>query len=119
MKKLLSLALAAVLVFSLVACGKKTDDKKPKDEGKKAQATVLKGSAKGYAGDVTVEVTKDGDKITKVVAKGEKETKEIGVKALDELTKKIIEKGTVEGVDAIAGATVTSNALFKAIKEAK
>lgn len=116
MKKLLSLALATILVFSLVACGNKTNDTKGET---KTEAKVLKGEADGYKGKVTVEVTKEGDKITKLVVEGKDETPNIGQEAIKTLTEKITEKGTTEGVEAVSGATVTSEAVFKAIKEAK
>ena len=68
-------------------------------------------------GDVTVTVTMSGDKITKVEAKGDKETKEIGGKAIAELPAKFVEKNSAD-VDVIAGATVTSKGLIYAVKNA-
>ena len=38
--------------------------------------------------------------------------------AMEELTGAIMEKGTVEGVDAVSGATVTSEGVFAAVKAA-
>lgn len=116
MKKLLSMALAAILVFSLVACGEKAGESKNET---KAEAQVLKGEADGFKGKVTVEVTKEGDKITNLAIEGKDETPEYGGEAIKELSKTITEKGTVEGVEAVSGATITSEAVFKAIKEAK
>ncbi|EHR34104.1 FMN-binding protein [Helcococcus kunzii] len=116
MKKLLSMALAAVLVFSLVGCGNNANDTKGEA---KTEAKVLKGEADGYKGKVTVEVTKDGDKITDLKIEGKDETPEIGQEAIKTLSKTITEKGTTEGIEAVSGATVTSEAVFKAIKEAK
>ena len=120
MKKLLSMALAAILVFSLVACGDKKEETKTDSAGdSKTEATVLKGEADGYKGKVTAEVTKEGDKITNLVVEGKDETPELGGEAIKTLSEKILEKGTVEGVEAVSGATVTSEAVIKAIKEAK
>lgn len=105
MKKILSLAMAAILVFSLVACSG-------------GSAKTLKGEAEGYGGPIKVEVTKDGDKITDIKVDAAKETPEVGGKAIEELTKAIKEKGTTE-VELISSATVTSEAFLKAINEAK
>ena len=112
MKKLLSLVLVASMLTTLSACsGNKTTPETP------AETKTLTGTGKGYGGDVTVTVTMDGDKITKVEAKGDKETAEIGGKAITDLPAKFVEKNSAE-VDVIAGATVTSKGLIYAVKNA-
>jgi len=129
MKKL-ALILCAVLLFSMVACA---DDNKENvgDTGTKNTGTngtgangtgaksenELTGTAKGYGGDVTVTVTVDGDDILSVEAVGEKETEGVGSKAIEELPVKIEEADSTE-VDAVAGATVTSNAIKEAVDKA-
>lgn len=113
-KKLILTAVALTMSFSLVACGgNKTSTQT------NAESTVLKGEAQGYKGPISVKVTKEGDKITKVEVGENQETPNIGGEALKTLTAAVAEKGTVKGVDAVGGATVTSEAFFKAIKEAK
>ena len=102
MKKLLSIVLAATIALGLVGF---------------AQAEELNGIAKGFAGEVTVVVTVEDGKIVSVVATGANETNGIGTKALEELPAKIVEAGSTE-VDVIAGATVTSNAIIAAVKNA-
>lgn len=79
------------------------------------------GTAKGMEGDVTVRVTMDGGKISQVEVLKQTETAGIGTKAVDELPAKFVGMSSaaeVDGVDAVAGATVTSTALKEAIKAA-
>ncbi len=97
MKKLLALALCACLLFAFGA-----------------QAETKTGEAAGFGGPVKVTVTLDGDKIVSVEVTGDQETRGIGDRAIDELPNLIVEKGGVE-VDVIGGATVTSEAILKAV----
>ena len=82
--------------------------------GAPAGETVT-GEAEGFGGPVVVTITKDGDKIVDVQVVGDSETPGIGSNAIDQLPDKIVEAGSAE-VDAVAGATVTSNAIIKAVK---
>lgn len=74
-------------------------------------------TAKGYGGDVTVEIEVDDNKILSVTALGDQETAGIGTKAIEELPEMILEKQSAD-VDVIAGATITSNALLSAARAA-
>lgn len=97
MKKLLALALCACMLFVFGA-----------------QAEPLTGEAEGFGGPVKVTLTMDGDKIVDIQIVGDDETAGIGGAAIEELLAKIRETGSAK-VDAVAGATVTSEAVFKAI----
>lgn len=79
---------------------------------------VVTGEGEGYGGPVKAEVTLDGDKIVDLKLTGEKETPTIGGAALETLQAAIIEKGGLDGVDAVAGATWTSNGAFDAVRSA-
>lgn len=116
MKKIFALVLSLMLAFVLVACGSNGST----TTENKAEATTLTGSAAGYD-DKTVEVTvtKEGDKITKVEVNADSQTPEIGGEAAKKLAEAIVAKGTVEGVEVVSGATLTSEAVLKAVKEAK
>ncbi len=111
MKKLLSIALCVLMLLSIVACAKETQAPPA------AQSETLTGVGKGFGGEVKVTVTKEGDKITKVVAEGPNETNGIGSKAIDELPAKIVEANSTE-VEVVAGATVTSKAIIYAVNNA-
>ena len=76
------------------------------------------GTADGYGGPITAEVTVEGGKITALTLTGEKETAEIGGAALPVLTEAILAAGGLEGVDAVTGATWTSKGVFAAVNSA-
>lgn len=110
MKKIRSV-LAAAAAFSLAACAS--------TPSASAAAKVVTGTADGFGGTITAEVTiDDSGKITDLVLTGEDETPDIGGKALPELQKAIVAAGTVEGVDGVSGATYTSKGVFDAVRNA-
>ena len=82
-----------------------------------ADATTATGEAQGLGGPVQVEITATADKIYNVVATGENETPNIGTMALEQLPGAIVNANSLE-VDAISGATITSNAIIEAAKQA-
>lgn len=75
------------------------------------------GEAQGYGGTLRVSVTMDGDKIADVQVISHSETQNIGTRAIEALPKDIVSANTTE-VDAISGATVTSNAIKAAVRDA-
>ncbi|MGB4438518.1 MAG: FMN-binding protein, partial [Sedimentibacter sp.] len=81
MRKIISILVCVLMLLSIVACAK---TEAPTTE-------TLTGIGKGFGGDVTVTVTKEGDKIVKVEAVGEKETQGIGSMAIEQLPAKIVE----------------------------
>ncbi len=75
------------------------------------------GEATGIAGPVKVTITLDTGKIIDVQVEDAGETPGIGSKAIEELPAKMISGNTIQ-VDAISGATITSNAIKEAAKKA-
>ena len=75
-------------------------------------------SGKGIGGDVPVTVTVEGGKITAVEVGENSETQGIGSKAIEQLPAASVEANGTDGVDAVAGATVTSKAIFSAVNDA-
>lgn len=69
--------------------------------------------ASGIAGDVTVTMTFDANRITDVVIDASGETPSIGQAAAEKLKALLMEKQTAS-VDAVSGATVTSDAVSRA-----
>ena len=104
-KKIISLITASCLIMAATGCQKGADAKE------------FSSTSKGYGGDVRVTLSVEGEKITSIKAEGEKETKEIGGKALEELPEKILEANSLD-VDTISGATTTSKAILTAAKAA-
>ena len=114
--KILSLLLAAIMVFSLLpvtALAATVDNN--------YTPGTYTGTAWGYKSDVTITVTlaKDEEgavKISEITAKQE-ETEGLWVKAVA-LLDTIKENNGTDGVDAVSGATKSSNAIIKATDEA-
>lgn len=106
MKKTAATLLCAAILLGMAACGEKmtTHD-------------TLTGTAKGYGGDITVTLTRNDSAITACTIQGDKETPEVGGKALAELEKQVVEKNGYQ-IDGVAGATVTSNGVRAAVAAA-
>ncbi len=106
MKKLISILLCVCMVLTMglaVAA-----------DGVSGEFT---GTAKGLGGDVTVTLTLKDGKIVGCTATGDKETEGIGSKVIDSFPTIVAESGSI-AVDAISGATVTSNAFVAAAEAA-
>lgn len=74
-------------------------------------------SAHGCLSDVAVTVTITGGKVTDVDIDASGETPELGGNAAVALAEQLTEAGTTSGVDAVAGATMTSDAVFTAMDD--
>lgn len=114
-KRLLALGTAAAVAASMAACGSGAGS--PAASASAAglyQPGTYTASEMGMLGDVTVTLTVDADRITDVQIEGN-ETEGIGSKAIDELPAAILEAQSAQ-VDAIAGATITSNAIRAAVE---
>lgn len=146
MKKL-ALIVCVLMLFSMVACADNKDnadndaditddvadgndavdgDDDVVDEGavtddengdKNGENKTLTGKAQGYGGEVSVTVEVNGDDIVSVKAVGEKETQGVGSNAIEQLPAKIEEADSTD-VEAVSGATVTSNAIKEAVDQA-
>lgn len=116
------MAVAAVAVVALADPAYSALTKKTAAAGGDAAAgggTVLTGEADGFGGPIKAEVTLGADgKIADLKLTGDGETEGIGAAALDPLKTAILEKKGLDGVDAVAGATITSNGVFAAVKAA-
>ena len=80
------------------------------------KAGTYSGKASGIAGDVTVRMTFSADRITDVVIDASCETPGIGQAAAAELKKRLM-AGQAAAVDAVSGATVTSDAVSRAAQK--
>lgn len=115
MKKVLNLAFASILGFSILLTGCSSTDES------KATGTVKAGTytttQPGIEGDikVTVEVDKSG-KMTDLKI-DQNETEGVGAAAAEELQSTILENQTVK-VDTVSGATGTSTAVIKGVMKA-
>ncbi len=75
------------------------------------------GTAKGFGGDVSVTMTVSNTEITDLQIDGSNETENIGSFAVTMLKDRIMESQS-PNVDAITGATVSSNAILRALDDA-
>lgn len=81
------------------------------------QAGTYTGEAPGFGGTISVQVTVDDASILSVEVLAHKETEGIGTHALEALPGQIVEAQGL-GIDAVAGCTVTSEALLMAAENA-
>ena len=72
-------------------------------------------SAQGYKSEVTVMINIVGGKVTNVQIDAADETPDVGGKAAESLSMSLLNAGGTAGVDAVTGATMTSEAVFSAM----
>ena len=85
-----------------------------KDSEIPASAQHLTGTAQGRNGDVTVEIVADDGMIYRINVVDHQETDGIGTKAVEALPAAIFQEQSLK-VDAVSGATLTSDAIKNAI----
>lgn len=112
-KKSLGILLASTLIVSMAAGTVSLAE--ALEEGAYIPGTYT-ATAAGLKGDVVVEVTFSEDFIESVEVKEHSETDGIGSLAVDSLPSEIVETQSL-GIDAVAGATMTSNAIFAAVED--
>ena len=74
-------------------------------------------SEQGCLSEVAVTVTVTGGKVTNVAIDASGETPELGGAAAEPLADELTKAGSTSGVDAVAGATMTSDAVFTAMDD--
>ena len=116
-KKLISLALAFSLVLGLAACGGKPEPTPTPEPAAQWEDGTYTGSANGMNGAVKVSVTVAGGKITEVKVLEHQETAGISDPAIADVPQAIIDAQSTE-VEAVSGATMTSNAIKEAVAKA-
>ena len=109
LKKVLATLVVLAMVFVTVGCS--TDTKSSYDAG------TYKAFAMGMKGDVNVEVTFTNDAIESIVLGEHQESPSISDAAFIQVPEQILASQSL-GVDVVAGATITSNALIAAISDA-
>ena len=76
------------------------------------------GEGKGYKGNIKVEVTVNGNKITKIEAVEYKDTEIIFNSALEKISDDVIYTQNTDKIDSVAGATSSARGIGTAIKNA-
>lgn len=106
--RLIAILLVLVMVVSLTATSGSA-------EGKFTPGTY-EAVALGRSGDVTVRVEMTEDEIANIEVIDHMETEGIGTKAIDVIPGKIIQAQSLE-INAVAGATVTTDAIIAGVKD--
>lgn len=122
-KHLLIGACAIAILAAMAGCSK---EHKETTNGNSTSGKSYEATTPGFGGDVVVTLTTDGTKVSSVVAAGEKETAEIGGKAIEtlnsgalqELAGKELSEIDADAIDTISGATISSTAVKNALKTA-
>lgn len=114
LKKVIAILLVFGMIFAMGGC---TTTEKQQDDGNLFTAGTYTGTAKGRNDDITVEVSVDENKINSVEILEQNETENVATSALEQMPAKIVETQSL-GIDAISGATITSNAIIEACKNA-
>ena len=108
---LLVVIVAAVIIAKIPARAGVKDSEVPES------ALTLLGTAPGRNGDITVTVVADNENIYQIKVDEHKETDGIGTEAVKRLPAKIFQAQSLK-VDAISGATISSNGIKNAIIKA-
>lgn len=125
-KRIVALILILCLVLTFTGCQKtETETAKPEEDKEevKEEAAIsftpgtYTGKGVGYGGEVVIEVTFSEDAITDIKLVSSKETDHVGTPAFDILFEDI-KTHTSTGVDVVSGATLTSNAVLRAVEDA-
>lgn len=112
MSKLLSLLLCFAMVFSLLALPAQA----AKADASSVDGTYT-GTGTGRNGDITLSVTIADGKITQIENVSNKETPKYWAEAV-KLFDSILAANGTDGVDAVSGATLSSNGIFEAVDDA-
>ncbi|MDR7870219.1 MAG: FMN-binding protein [Tissierellaceae bacterium] len=112
-QRLLVIILASLMVVGLIGC----TTKGPSGSSALFKAGTYATEADGYGGKIKVETTFSDKEIVKVEIVEDSETVGIGSNAIDKIPSDIVESQSL-GVDAVSGATVTSEAIIEAVSKA-
>ncbi|NVF11582.1 flavocytochrome c [Anaerococcus sp. AGMB00486] len=113
-------SLLLALSLSLLASSCSNDTAVKEKEGSATTSTsegVFEASEKGYGGDVTAKVKITDGVIESVDFNADKETDTIGQKAIESLSKEIVDRQSTQ-IETVSGATISSTAFLKAVNEA-
>lgn len=113
MKKFITILLSVMMLLTLSACNTGSTE----TSGTGYPEGVYTGVAKGRNGDITVEVTLSTDKIEDIKIVSHDETAGIAEPAFEKVPGEIVENQSLK-VDIASGATITSDAVIEAVKDA-
>ena len=112
MKKILTFALAALMILSLISCAAKNSG-----AAVSYKAGTYSGVGKGRNGDINVKVVLKKTKIAKITVGAHSETPGISDAPLKNIPEAII-AGQTLAVDTVSGATLSSEGIIAAVADA-
>lgn len=116
-KKMLMLTFCMVLIVSMLS-GCKGNGESANSSSSSFKAGTFAGEAEGKEGVIKVEVTMDEpDKIKDIKIVSQSETGGLGDSALEKIKDQILEGQTL-AVDAVSGASLSSEAMLAAVEDA-
>lgn len=86
-------------------------------ETKREQEQVYEGSALGYRGIIHVQIRLSGGSISEITVVDSDEDRFVGGAAIEELIETVTELNSTD-VDAVSGATITSEGFLEAVRNA-
>ncbi len=122
-KRYVILFLVCLLLSAVFSgCSKKEPENKQVDVGGNVEQALYKagtytGSAEGKEGQIQVEVTFSDTEMTEIKVVSQSETEGLGDEAIESIRAKVLEGQTLD-VDAISGATLSSDGILAAIEDA-
>lgn len=118
-RKGLAVLLCLLLAFTLIGCQSDSAESGQSDEGAEALFTAgtYTGQADGHNGPIAVEVTVSESEITAVEIMSHNESAGITDAALERIPQGVLDSQSL-AVDAVSGATVTSDSILEAITDA-
>lgn len=114
-KKLISILLSILIIFSLASC----QNKKPESQGPKQQNlvnTTIQGESQGKYGPIKVEVTIENSEIKNIDVL-ENSDSGFTKTVIDSLIQFMVKTNSTDA-DTVTGATITSGALIRAVDDA-
>ena len=115
-KRIIALIMAVGIISTSVGCSKGNDDGVSTDNKGYTAGTYV-GKATGNGGEIKVEVTVEDGKISDVKVLEHSETKGLGDSAMETIGE-VIKNTNSTNIETVSGATVSSNAMMEAVKDA-
>ena len=92
------------------------DDSEEEEAAEEYEPQGTLGTARGYGGDIVLDVITDGDEIVDIVVVEESETPRIGDTAIAEIIEAVLAAQSTD-VDIVSGATLSSEGAINAIED--
>ncbi|MCF0114477.1 MAG: FAD-dependent oxidoreductase [Erysipelotrichaceae bacterium] len=117
MKKLVKALLSVMLIMSLGACSSQSTETTTTETTALYKAGTYTGVGEGRNGEIKVDVVFTDDAIESVTIAEHGETEGISDPAIEKIPAAIVEAQSL-GIDAVTGATMTSNGILDAVADA-